>query len=319
MRILIVGAGGYHRTEASIARAATALGHTSLVLDALGWRRRLGPMAPKWIRWQAERFAPEYLLCTRHAISAGEETLRVLAARRASAFWYFDAASPLPPNVVTLARLTSRTFATYGVQVDALRAAGAPVVHFLPQGFDPAIDQPQERFPAKYLCDVSFVGSGQYPRRHELLQAIAGMCRLQIRGPSWEDAPRGLPIAGGRLAGLEFAQAISAAKISLGIDALPSQREETRGGTSNRLWRVLGSGGLFLGEHVDGVDRFAQHGVHAVWYRSAREALDQIRDLLADPDRRQRIALAGHQHALAHHTYQHRLRLLLADQGYTST
>jgi hypothetical protein len=319
MRILIIGAGGDHRTEASIARAAVSLGHRPIVLDALGWRRRLGPLASKFLGWRAERFQPDFVLCTRHAIAASARTIQAVVAGRDSAFWYFDAASPLPEAVVTLARLTGRTFATYGYQVDAVRQAGAPVAQFLPQGFDPTIDCPAVTFPSSYECDVSFVGSGHYPRRYPVLQAIAPICRLQIRGPGWEKAPNTLPITGGRLVGQEFAEAISAARISLGVDALPAQRMEQQGGTSNRLWRVLGTGGLFLGEHVEGVERFAQHDLHAVWYRSNDEAVEQVRRLLADPGLRRRIAMAGQAHALASHTYRHRLEMLLAGQGYTST
>ncbi len=288
------------------------------MIDALAWRRRLGPLAPRYLRWRVEQLAPDYLLCTRHAVAAGLDTLRLLAAGRDSAFWYFDAATPLPGPVLALAQLTHRTFATYGFQVEALEAAGIPRVGFLPQGFDPAIDRREERFPASYMCDVSFVGSGQYPRRYRLLQAVARICRLQIRGPGWEKAPRDLPIAGGRLAGIELARAISAAKISLGIDALESQQAERRGGTSNRLWRVLGAGGLFLGEHVEGIERFARDGEQAVWYRSKQEAVARIRQLLTDAELRERIAGAGQAHAMAHHTYAHRLQLLLADQSYTS-
>ena len=317
--MLILGAGGNHRTEASIARAATALGHTAIIVDTLGWRRRLGRLAPRFLRWEADRFEADYVLCTRHAIAAGFDTIGRVVARRDSAFWYFDAAAPLAEPVAALARVTARTFATYGYQVDAFRKAGAPVAHFLPQGLDPAIDYPAEHCPESFRCDVSFVGSGQYPRRYGLLQAVATSCRLQIRGPGWGSAPQILPIAGGRLRGHAFAEAVRGAAISLGVDALPFQREETQGGTSNRLWRVLGAGGLFLGEHVRGVDAFARDGQHAVWYRSPEEAIEQIRRLLVDPDLRSRIAGAGRAHALANHTYRHRLALLLAGQGYTST
>lgn len=319
MRILILGAGGDHRTEASIQRAATTLGHTARVLDALGWRRRLGGLAPSFLRWRAERFAPDYVLCTRHAIAAGAGTIKSIVARRDSVFWYFDAASPLPERVVTLSRLTGRSFATYGYQVEALRRAGAPVAHFLPQGLDPEIDYPADSAPPTYHCDVSFIGSGQYPRRYPVLQAVAGSCRLQIRGPGWNSAPGDLPVAGGRMVGRELAPAIRGAAISLGVDALPEQRQEKRGGTSNRLWRVLGAGGLFLGEHVEGVEHFAAQGEHAVWYRGKEDAVEQVRRLLADPDLRRRIADSGRAYAVAHHTYRHRLALLLAGQGYTST
>lgn len=318
MRILIVGAGGGTRTEASIARAARALGHEPAVLDALGWRRRLGPLAGPLLRRRADAFAPDYVLCTRHALAAGSAALARMLAGRESSFWYFDGASPLPPRVITLARLVARTFATTGYQVEAFTDLGLES-HFLPQGMDPALDRPAAESPAAFRCDVSFVGSGQFARRYPVLQALAGRVRLQIRGPGWDCAPPSLPIAGGRVDGKSFATVVRGAAISLGIDALEAQRQERWGGASNRLWRVLGAGGVYLGEHLTGVEAFARDGEHAVWYRSPAEAVALAESLLADPLRRERLAAAGQAHAQAHHTYAHRLERLLAGQGYTST
>jgi len=319
MRILILGAGGAYRTETSLARAAEALGHQARVLDALGWRRRLGRASARLMRWRVDRFAPDFVLCTRHAAAAGPETLPLLLHGRRSAFWYFDALTPLPPGAARLARCTERSFTTYGYQVEALRAAGAPHVHFLPQGFDPVVDTPAPSAPDAYRCDVSFVGSGQFPRRREVLRPLSAACRLQIRGPHWSGTEGALPAAGGPVRGAEFSRVVRGAALSLGINALPEQSTERHGGTSNRLWRVLGAGGCFLGEWVEGVETFARHGEHALWYRSPAEAVALVRQYLADAAARSHLAEAGRAHALQGHTYAHRLARLLAGQGYTST
>jgi spore maturation protein CgeB len=318
MRILILGAGGPHRTEASLARAARSLGHTARVVDARAWRRSLRGLAPRLARWRIDHWAPDFVLCTRHAIALGEEALSAVVRRREAAFWYFDAAHPLQPEVVGLARLTGRVFATYGYQAEAFRAAGLES-RFLPQGMDPEIDRPSRAAPARYRCDVSFIGSGHYPRRYEVLGRVAAAARLQIRGPRWEQAPGNLPVAGGVVRGRAFSRVVRGAALSLGIDALAEQRRERLGGTSNRLWRVLGAGGCFLGEWVEGVERFARGGEHALWYRTADEAVELARCYLGNSEDRERIARAGHAEAAARHTYAHRLALLLAGQGYTST
>lgn len=316
MRIIILGAGGPFRTEASLVRGFATLGHSATLVNALGWRRRLGPLAKRVIRWQVESAEPDLILCTRHAVAAGHRTLGKILAGRHSAFWYFDALTPLPDPVVALARLSERTFATYGYQVEAFHAAGA-AVHFLPQGLDPELDRPAPDAPANYHCDLSFVGSGQFPRRHGILGALAAKCRLQIRGRHWHEAPSDLPVVGGPVRG-DFGRVVRGAAVSLGIDALEAQRQEQAGGTSNRLWRVLGAGGCYLGEHVGGIEGFARHGVHALWYGSASEAIDLLATALADPLMRARLAEAGRAEALARHTYAHRLERLLAGQGYTS-
>lgn len=161
MRILIVGASGRFRTEAALARAARTLGHSARVVDALGWRRRLGPLGARLALWRCAGYQPDFVLCTRHAVALGESRLRQMLHQRRSAFWYFDAGVPLPQGAVLLARLASHCFATYGYQVDALQQAGAASASFLPQGVDPLMDRPARWAPPGYRCDASFVGSGQ--------------------------------------------------------------------------------------------------------------------------------------------------------------
>jgi hypothetical protein len=319
MRILIVGAAGHGRTEASLARAARQLGHEARVLDALGWRRRLGPLAPALLRWQADAFQPEFVLLTRHAASAGLRTVPALLRRRRSAFWYFDAPVPLPEPVIALARLADQAFATYGYQRDAFLAAGAKGAEFLPQGADPELDAPRPKAPVAWQCDLSFVGSGQYPRRYPFLLAFAEHCRLQVRGPNWAGAPAGIAVAGGPVRGAAFARAVRGATVSLGINALEVQATERDGGTSNRLWRVLASGGVFLTEAVQGLERFARDGEHVITYRTVDEGVERLRVLLGDEGLRRRLAAAGRAHVLARHTYAHRLDLLLRGRGYTSS
>jgi spore maturation protein CgeB len=258
------------------------------------------------------------VLCTRHAMALDEPMLRSVIQRRRSAFWYFDAQSPLPSTVRQLAALTQVTFATYGFQVDAFRALGVNA-RFLPQGADPAMDHPAGEPPAEWGCDVGFIGSGQYPRRHEVLHALAARYRLQIRGPNWEEAGHGLPVVGGPVRPAGFRSAVRGARVSLGINALDAQAGERSGGTSNRLWRILACGGCYLGEQVAGVERFATPGEHALWYRSVDEAVALVGRVAADPELRSRLAEAGQRHVLARHTYAHRIPLLLAGQDYTST
>jgi len=317
MRILIVGAGGSHRTETSLIRAARSLGHAARLLDA-PWHRRVGALGLRLAAWRVQQFEPDLVLCTRHAMVLGESVLRSALERRRSAFWYFDPVSPLPSPVRQLASLAGITFATYGFQVDSFRALGVEA-RFLPQGADPAIDHPAGDPPAARDCEVSFIGSGQYPRRHHVLRTIASRYRLQIRGAGWDPVTRELPVAGGTVRGAAFRSAVSGATVSLGINALDAQAEERIGGTSNRLWRVLACGGCFLGEYVPGAEHFAVPGEHALWYRSVDEVLDLTGQVLAEPGLRARLATAGRRNVLAHHTYAHRLPLLLAGQGYTST
>lgn len=299
----------------AIVRAARALGHPCRLVDVAGWRRRLGGLADALIRRLAEGFQPEAVIFTRHAHHLEPEQIRELSAGRAGGVWYFDYAPTPAPELLDLARAAGRLFVTCRSQVEAYRAAGVPQVLFLPQAMDPAYDRPATRVPSRYRCDLSFVGSGQYPDRHDLLRRLAAVGSLQVRGPGWEDAA-GLPVAGGPVWGRSFARVVGGAAISLGAHAIAGQATQVAC-DSNRIWKVLGCGGLYLGAWQPGSDDFARGGEHCVWYRGADEAVALAERYLALPRERAEIAAAGREHALQHHTYQHRLTLLLEGRGHT--
>jgi spore maturation protein CgeB len=122
-------------------------------------------------------------------------------------------------------------------------------------------------------------------------------------------------VVGGPVYGTRFARVVYGAAISLGASALPEQ-DADRASASNRMWKILGCGGFYLGRHIEGIEAFAADGLHCVWYRDSAEAAEMTRHYLAHPEERARIALAGRAHALMHHTYAHRLPLLLEGKEY---
>lgn len=313
MRIVVLGAGGARKTEASIVRAARSLGHDCRLVNVVGWSRYTGPLSGRIVRSVTESFEPDLLIFTRHAIELGEPVIRRLVQSRRAAFWYFDL--ELKEKVLQLGRLAGTMYVTYLGQVEACRAAGIEQVRFLPQGVDPGRDIPASTAPQQYHCDTSFVGSGQSSYRYDVLRAVAAVSRLQIRGPGWQDAPSDLPIAGGPVHGKRLARVIRGAAISLGASSYPGQ-DADRFSASNRMWTILGCGGFYLGRYVDGIESFATDGRHCAWYRSPAEAAELTRHYLDRPEERELIANAGRAHALAHHRYADRLGLLLADKGY---
>jgi hypothetical protein len=313
MRIVVLGAGGARKTETSIVRAARALGHPCRLVNVVGWSRRSGRLSGRISRFLTDEFQPEFLILTRHALRLGEPTLKAMLRGREAVFWYFD---PQPSaDVLTLGRLVGRMCITYLAQLEIYHKAGIGRVTFLPQGVDPERDVPAAFALPWERCQTSFVGSGQYPYRYEVLKAVAAVSRLHIRGPGWENAPSGLPVVGGPVHGRQLARVIRGAAISLGASAHPEQ-DADRASASNRMWKILGCGGFYLGKHVPDIDSFAADGVHCAWYRNPAEAAELTLYYLAQPEKRARIARAGRAHALAHHTYSQRLQLLLQGTGY---
>jgi hypothetical protein len=309
MSLAIIGAAGARRTETAIARAATASGVPVLQTAAVRHGRAVDP--DEVVR-RIEAFAPERLLLTRHAAALGLDRIEHLARRFSTAFWYFDA--PLTDDVVALGRAAGTMYVTCRGLIEECHSRGVPTVSYLPQAADPWYDRPARWTLPIYQCDVSFIGSGQYARRYELLRRIDEMARLQIRGAYWADAPRELPVRGGPVYGRAFARAVRGAAVSLGIHAFGSQGAPG-GCQSNRVWKVLAAGGFFLGEHAADMDLLTP-GVHCASYRDEDEAMALTRRYLGDPAERHRIAEAGRTHTLKHHTYAHRLRAVMAGGGY---
>lgn len=313
MRIVVLGAGGARKTEASIVRAARTLGHHCRLVDVVRWRRYTGSWSGHLVSYLTHSFEPDFVLLTRHAIELGEPTLKRLLRGREAAFWYFDFEPK--ERVLSLGRMVGRMYVTCLPHVDYYRAAGVEEVRFMPQGVDPEQDVPADAASRQYHCDASFVGSGQATHRYPVLRAVAAVSRLQIRGHGWKTAPADLPVVGGPVYGDRLRQVIRGASISLGANSQPAQDTE-RASVSNRMWKVLGCGGFYLGRRVDDIEIFARDGVHCAWYRDEMHAAELTRHYLSQPEARDRIAQAGRAHALGHHTYAHRLALLLDRKGY---
>jgi Glycosyl transferases group 1 len=313
MRIVVLGAGGDRKTEASIVRAARSLGHACRLVNVVGWSRYTGRWSGRMAGYLAETFEPDLLIFTRHAIELGETTIKRLLRGRPGVFWYFDL--ELREPVLQLGRLVEKMYVTVVGQIERFRAAGVGEVDFLPQGVDPGRDVPAPAAPAPYYCETSFVGSGGSSYRYDVLRAIAGVSQLQIRGPGWDGAPSDLPVVGGPVYGKRLSQVIRGAHISVGASSSPAHDIE-RFSASNRMWTSIGCGGFYLGRYVEGIESFAADGEHCAWYRTPGQAAELVRHYLEHPVERDRIARAGRAHALAHHTYAHRLELLLAGKSY---
>jgi spore maturation protein CgeB len=103
--------------------------------------------------------------------------------------------------------------------------------------------------------------------------------------------------------------------VSLGAFAFATQRDE-RACASNRMWKVMGCGGFYLGARAAGLEHFARDAEHCAWYDSTEEAVALVRQYLAAPQARAAIAEAGRRHTLAEHTYAHRVRRILEGRDY---
>ena len=130
MRVIVLGAGGSHKTETAIARAIRSLGHGCRHVNVVGWTRYLKGLALPVVRRLVDSFEPDVLLVTRPAIRLGADRLRALLRGRRSVFWYFDLAGQPLPDALALGRSVDTMFVTTLSQVARYRAAGACLAKF---------------------------------------------------------------------------------------------------------------------------------------------------------------------------------------------
>ena len=78
-----------------------------------------------------------------------------------------------------------------------------------------------------------------------------------------------------------------------------------------RVFEVPGAGGCLVTETADGLDRWFTPDQEIKVFHDADDLAEQIRGLLANPDKRDAMALAGQQRTAQEHTYEQRLGALL--------
>ena len=253
-------------------RAVRALGHPCRLVDVVGWyRRSAGWPMRAWCDWsKASARLPSFF--TRHAHALEPERWPSADRRtggRRLVLRLRTLARPAPR-----ARARGRTALRHLPRRSTATAGGVPQVLFLPKAW---IRPRLSGHPRPCdLCDLSFVGSGQYPHRHELLRASPSVGRLQIRGPGWDGATI-FPSPADR----------SGARVSRGGRRRGHLRRRPRRGRPGaairlrlepdlegaRLRRVL------PGPLAAGSDDFARNGEHCAWYRDLDEAVAARRAL----------------------------------------
>ncbi len=186
MRVVVLGAGGRHKTEASIVRAVRSLGHACRLVNVVGCSRYVGPLSSRAARYHDDELRARLRLLTRHAIlPADPRSVRVLKGR-ARAFWYFDP-KPTARGAGRWAGWPAPCTSPLLAGGDTYRGAGIPGSASCPRASIPVRTLPRGRARRNTSATPRFVGSGQYRYRGRSAPSRRrGEARLQIRGPGWE-------------------------------------------------------------------------------------------------------------------------------------
>jgi hypothetical protein len=164
---------------------------------------------------------------------------------------------------------------------------------FLPHAVEPTVYFPHEIIEK---WDWAFIGHLNCPERIDLLDRFCrefpnfylGWRNGQV--PGWnvlEDAAR------------KFSQAKIIPNRTISDD-IPM-----------RVFETLACKRLCLTNEIPTLGDLFSSGCHLAAYRSIDEAVDLARELLADDQKRNRMANAGYQEVMANHTYEHRAREIL--------
>jgi len=151
-------------------------------------------------------------------------------------------------------------------------------------------------------CDVLFLGTWFPERGPFLKELIERGVPLTIQGAQWHKA-REWPLLkrhwrGGSIAGDDYAKAIQCAKVNLGLLS-----RENRDLHTTRSLEIPALGALLCAERTtEHIDMY-QEGQEALFWSDAQECAHMCTVALANEDRRQAIAAAGHQRVMRNGHY----------------
>lgn len=181
-------------------------------------------------------------------------------------------------------------FAAQRDGAEYLRAHGISSVAWLPLACDPDIHRPCDGIAKQH--DLCFVGNVLDGPRADLLELLRKRYPNTFVGQRYFD---------------EMAKTYAASRIvfnrSVGNDV------------NMRVFEALSCGAFLLTNNLreNGQEEHFQDGIHLATYADPEELLYRVGHYLAQESLRDRIAAAGRNEAVAHHTYRRRMQQLLTE------
>ncbi|WP_417850322.1 glycosyltransferase family protein [Thalassoglobus sp.] len=205
---------------------------------------------------------------------------------RPAAWWGIDSHLDFE-RCLKMSSLCDFTFAAQKDGAEQLQQEGMKNAQWLPLACDPQI---HGRVQTNKQFDVAFVGHIFPGERQELLEQIAA------RYPNSFIGQQNF---------LKMAETYSASRVVF--------NRSIRNDINMRVFEGLCSGSLLLTNDLsaNGPAELIQEGVHYASYSDTAELFDKLVYYLNHDEVRERIAGAGRQHVLQHHTYRHRMETLL--------
>lgn len=209
---------------------------------------------------------------------------------------------------------------TFGLR-DMREQLGVSRSSLLRHAYDRDLHRPVELYGgdhSQYDCDVSFIGTWS-PKKETLLTMLSDQhprLKLRVWGNQWGRVTRRSSLQHSlehrAVDGEEYVRAIAGSKINLAI--LSEQRTGASSGDllTSRSFHIPACGGFMLHERTVELSDVLTENESVACFSDADEMMGQINRYVADDAARTAIAARGHQVIAAAHSWDDRIREILA-------
>jgi len=205
-----------------------------------------------------------------------------------------------------------------GECIEAIKAAGAGEVHYLPTAADPAVHLPlqlsaEER--ERWGSPVSFVGAG-YHNRQQMFASLSGL-PIKLWGTEWPECKpfdRMVQEEGRRLKPQEYVKIFNSTSINLNLHSSTERDGVDPAGDfiNPRTFELAACGAFQLVDKRSLLSEVFTPGEEVETFESRKELIEKIEYYLAHPEARQPFIEKARARVLREHTYQHRITEMLS-------
>jgi spore maturation protein CgeB len=283
-----------------IDRAFRDRGNETLWLRTPKILRQKKEKADAYMLGQIESFKPDIIFINSQDIPL--QVLRDVSRSSIKTVIFFEDpwVKGIIPDIIERGKLADLFIVTAQGVIDEYRKAGMKNPVYMMNGCDKYEHHRRHPILPLWKSDVAFIGAARAGEpRVSLIKKLNEICNVKVYGRDWEKF--GMKATLHSVHSRGYGLVCSGAKIVLGAD----NTGDIEGYWSDRLPFVLGCGGFLLTNYSPGMEKSYTNREHLVWYKSEEECVELVKEFLAKPLERKRIAEQGYRHEHEHNTFHH--------------
>lgn len=310
-RILFIGRSVNGSTDivSCLSRSLRNLGHRVLDIDLKRHReltdnpsRARGGNGPIYIRADAlnpmlERFQPQMIVCCAGGLTFRPEDAEQLKRRGIVLVGLTLSDPDVFPSVHEHARVFDFHTTNARAAISMYREAGVPNTLYFPFGIDRGFVTQSVPPAPELAADVICIGHATArPERNGIMSRVARDLEVRTYGRGWE-LPGSEVVEGRRMV-----QASRHGRVHVNFPL-------TRAGYINikcGIFESAGSGALIATGRFEEMEDFFAYDDEIIGYRDEDDLVDQVRSVLADPERYKRMTERTFDRLINQHLYEHR-------------